>query len=120
MRITGCPQFSDSQFFGCVAVLVDSLSGRLHAATVWLHRKVANRKGSASACDLTLDTHRCGALIVLDRWSTLVGALRPHLEIEQPADVIRRAGDRVRAAEDILNPANLTGHSDSGCSVKVC
>jgi hypothetical protein len=87
---------------------------------VWLHRKVANRKGSASACDLTLDTHRRGALIVLDRWSTLVGALGPHPGIGRPADVIRRAGDRVHAAGDILNPANLTGHADSGCSVKVC
>jgi hypothetical protein len=109
VRIRRCPHISDSQLFGCVAALVDSLSGGLHAATVWLHRLAASRKGSASACDLTLDTHRCGALIVLDRWSTLVGALGPHLEIEQPADVIRRAGDRVRAAEDILNPANLTG-----------
>ena len=68
MRVTRCPQIGDSQFFACVAMLVDSLSGRLHAATVRLHRKAANRKGSASACDLTLDTHRCGAWIVLDRW----------------------------------------------------
>jgi len=75
VRVARCPQFSDSRFFRCVAVLVDFLSGRLHAATVWLHRKVVNRKVSASACELTLDTHRCGALIVLDRWSTLVGAL---------------------------------------------
>jgi hypothetical protein len=87
---------------------------------VWLHRKVANRKGSASACDLTLGTHHYGALIVLDRWSTLVCALGPHLGIGRPADVIRRAGDRVHAAEDILNPANMKGHADSGCSVKVC
>ena len=88
MRITRCRQFSDSRFYGCVAAVLDSLSGRLHAATMWLHRKVANRKVSASACELTLDTHRRGTLIVLDRRSTLVDALEPHLGIGRPADVI--------------------------------
>jgi hypothetical protein len=86
-------------FFGCAAAFVDSLSGGLHAATVWLHRKAANRKGSASACDLTLDTHRCGALIVLDRWSTQVGALGPHLGIGRPADVIPTQAPLLRFAK---------------------
>jgi hypothetical protein len=90
VRITRCRQFSDSRFYGCVAAVLDSLSGRLHAATMWLHRKVANRKVSASACELTLDTHRRGTLIVLDRRSTLVDALEPHLGIGRSADVIRR------------------------------
>ena len=74
---------------------------------MWLHRKVANRKGSASACDLTLDTHRRGALIVLDRWSTLVAAFGPHLEIGRRPDIVGRAGERVRAAEEILGRANM-------------
>ena len=99
MRIRRCPHISDSQLFGCVAALVDSLSGGLHAATVWLHRLVANQKASASACDLTLDTHRRGALIVLDRWSTLVGALGPHLGIGRPADVIPTQAPLLRFAK---------------------
>ena len=56
---------------------------------------------------MTLDTHRYGALIVLDRWSTLVGAFGPHLEIGRRADIIGRADVRVRAAEEILGRANL-------------
>ena len=120
MRITRYPNISEPQFFGCVSAFVDSLSGELNAATMSLRRLAGSRKGSAFAYEMTLDTHRYGALIVLDRWSTLVGALGPHLGIGRPADVIRRAGDRVHAAENILNPANLTGHADSGCSVKVC
>ena len=56
-------------------------------------------EGWASACDLTLDTHRCAALIVLDRWSTLVGALGPHLGIGRPADVIPTQAPLLRFAK---------------------
>ena len=56
---------------------------------------------------MTLDTHRYGALIILDRWSTLVGAFGPHLEIGRRPDIIKRAPERVRAAEEILGRANM-------------
>jgi hypothetical protein len=56
---------------------------------------------------MTLDTHRYGALIVLDRWSTLVAAFGPHLEIGRHTDIVGRAGERVRAAEEILGRANM-------------
>ena len=107
MRITRYPNISEPQFFGCVSAFVDSLSGELNAATMSLRRLAGSRKGSAFAYEMTLDTHRYGALIVLDRWSTLVGAFGPHLEIGRRADIIGRAAGRVRAAEEILSRANL-------------
>ena len=107
MRITRYPQISEPQFFGCVSAFVDSLSGELNAAAMSLGRLAGSRKGSAFAYEMTLDTHRYGALIVLDRWSTLVGAFGPYLEVERHADIVGRAGERVRAAEEILGRANL-------------
>ena len=106
MRITRYPNISEPQFFGCVSAFVDSLSGELNAATMSLRRLAGSRKGSAFAYEMTLDTHRYGALIVLDRWSTLVEAFGPHLELARHADIIGRAGERVRGAEDILGRAN--------------
>jgi hypothetical protein len=72
-----------------------------------LRRLAGSRKGSAFAYEMTLDTHRYGALIVLDRWSTLVAAFGPHLEIGRRPEIITRAGERVRAAEEILGRANM-------------
>ena len=107
MRITRYPSIGEAQFFGCVSAFVDSLSGELNAAALSLGRLAGSRKGSAFAYEMTLDTHRYGALIVLDRWSTLVGAFGPHLEVGRHADIIGRAAERVRAAEDILGRANM-------------
>jgi hypothetical protein len=107
LRITRYPNISEPQFFGCVSAFVDSLSGELNAATMSLRRLAGSRKGSAFAYEMTLDTHRYGALIVLDRWSTLVGAFGPHLEIGRRPDIIRRASERVNAAEKILASANM-------------
>ena len=107
MRITRYPNISEPQFFGCVSAFVDSLSGELNAAIMSLRRLAGARKGSAFAYEMTLDTHRYGALIVLDRWSTLVGAFGPHLELGRHADILGLAAERVRAAEDILGRANM-------------
>jgi len=107
LRITRYPHISEPQFFGCVSAFIDSLSGELNAATMSLRRLAGSRKGSAFAYEMTLDMHRYGAMIVLDRWSTLVGAFGPHLEIGRHADIIGRADVRVRAAEEILGRANL-------------
>ena len=107
MRITRYPNISEAQFFGCVSAFVDSLSGELNAASMALRRLAGSRKGAAFAYEMTLDTHRYGALIVLDRWSTLVAAFGPHLVIGRHAEIIGRAGERVRAAEEILGRANM-------------
>jgi hypothetical protein len=107
LRITRYPNISETQFFGCVSAFVDSLSGELNAAAMSLRRLAGNRKGSAFAYEMTLDTHRYGALIALDRWSTLVGAFGPHLEVTRHADIVGRAAERVRSAEDILGRANM-------------
>ena len=107
MRITRYPNISEPQFLGCVSAFVDSLSGELNAATMSLRRLAGRSKGSAFAYEMTLDTHRYGALIILDRWSTLVGAFGPHLEIGRRPDIIKRAPERVRAAEEILGRANM-------------
>ena len=123
MRITRYPNISEPQFSGCVSAFVDSLSGELNAASMSLRRLAGSRKGSAFAYEMTLDAHRYGALIVLDRWSTLVGAFGPHLEMGRRPDIIGRAAERVRAAEDILGRANMlvdTAPAYSGDLVEAC
>ena len=107
LRITRYPNISEAQFFGCVSAFVDSLSGELNAATLSLRRLAGSRKGAAFAFEMTLDTHRYGALILLDRWSTLVSAFGSHLEIGRRPEIVARAAERVRAAEEILGRANL-------------
>jgi hypothetical protein len=107
VRITRYPNIGEPRFFGCVSAFVDSLSGELNAAAMSLGRLAGSGKGSAFAYEMTLDTHRYGALIVLERWSTLVGAFGPHLEVGRHAEIIGRAAERVRAAEDILGRANM-------------
>ena len=66
----------------------------------------AAARASAFAYEMTLDTHRYGALIVLDRWSSLVGAFGPHLELGERRAMIAEAPARVAAAETILTHAN--------------
>ena len=67
MRITRYPNLTEPQFFGCVAAFVDSLSGELNAASMALRRLEGQAKGRAFAYEMTLDQHRYGALIVLER-----------------------------------------------------
>jgi hypothetical protein len=106
LRITRYPNISESQFYGCVAAFVDSLSGELNAATAALRRLTGRNKGGAFAFEMTLDTHRYGALIVIDRWSTVLNAFGPHLMLPRRRDILERGGERVRAAEEILTRAN--------------
>jgi hypothetical protein len=107
LRITRYPNISEAQFFGCVSAFVDSLSGELNAAAMALRRLSGSRKGAAFAYEMALDTHRYGALIVLDRWAALLAAFGPHLEIGRHPDIAARGGERVHAAEEILGRANL-------------
>ena len=106
MRITRFPSITEPQFFGCVAAFVDSLSGELNSAAMALRRLEGKGKGAAFAYEMTLDTHRYGALIVLDRWSTLVGSFGPHLHLSRRQEIVGQAPVRVQAAENILVRAN--------------
>ena len=106
MRITRYPSLTEPQFFGCVSAFVDSLSGELNSATMSLRRLEGRSKGSAFAYEMTLDTHRYGALIVLDRWSTLVHAFGPHLSLSRRPAILDDGLRRIGTAEDILGRAN--------------
>lgn len=106
MRITRYPNLSETQFYGCVAAFADSLAGELNAASAALRRLEGQFKGRAFAYEMALDQHRYGALIVLDRWSTLARAFGPHLQLSRRAEMAADAGQRVRAAEEILARAN--------------
>ena len=106
MRITRYPNLSEAQFFGCTAAFVDSLFGELNAAASALRRLEGQAKGAAFAYEMTLDTHRYGALIVLDRWSALVAAFAPHLALSRGPRIASEGQARVRAAEVILASAN--------------
>ena len=119
MRITRFPALSEAQFFGCTAAFVDSLSGELNAATSSLRRLEGQRKGAAFAYEMTLDTHRYGALIVLDRWSTLVGAFGPHLQLSRHQTIVDEGASRIRTAEGILGTANHVIDASDGYSSAV-
>jgi hypothetical protein len=106
LRITRFPTLSEPQFFGCTAAFVDSLFGQLNAAASAVRRLEGQTKGAAFAYEMTLDTHRYGALIVLDRWSTLVGAFGPHLRLSRRQTIVEAAPVRVQTAESILGTAN--------------
>lgn len=106
MRITRFPSLTESQFLGCTAAFVDSLFGELNAALLALRRLEHAPKGSAFAHEMALDTHRYGALIVLDRWAALVHAFGPHLQLSHSQSIIDSGPERVQAAENILGRVN--------------
>ena len=116
MRITRYPNLTEPQFYGCVAAFVDSLAGELNAATAALRRLAGRKKGAAFAFEMTLDTHRYGALIVIDRWSTVLNAFGPHLLLPRRRDIVDRGPERVRSSEEILTRANalVDGAPDYG------
>jgi hypothetical protein len=106
LRILRYPHIGEPQFLGCTAAFVDALEGELNAASSVLRRLEGRAKGSAFAYEMALDQHRYGALIVLDRWSALVGAFGPHLELAARPGMIAEAPQRIAGAEAILGPAN--------------
>src|SRR5207253_3972169 len=71
-----------------------------------LRRLEGKAKGAAFAYEMTLDTHRYGALIVLDRWSTLVNAFGPHLTLSRRQTIVEEGSRRIAAGEEILGRAN--------------
>jgi len=106
VRITRFPNITAPQFYGCVAAFVDSLTGELNAASAALRRLQDSRKGTAFAYEMSLDQHRYGALIVLDRWSTVVGAFGPYLDLPRHPEIVAAAPTRIAAAQQILERAN--------------
>jgi hypothetical protein len=119
LRIIRFPQLSEPQFFGCTAAFVDSLDGELNAAAGALRRLEGLSKGAAFAYEMTLDTHRYGALIVLDRWSTLTRAFGPHLRLSRRQSILENAPSRVQTAEAILGTANNVLDASGGYSAGV-
>jgi hypothetical protein len=72
----------------------------LNAAAMYLRKLEGLRKGAAFAFEMSLDRHRYGALMILDRWRALTEAFEPHVAM------FHGAADKVRAAETILARAN--------------
>ena len=71
-----------------------------------MRRLEAKKKGSAFAYEMTLDTHRYGALIVLDRWSTVLREFGPSLDLSRSRPILGEGPARIRSAENILNKIN--------------
>jgi hypothetical protein len=123
VRITRYPSITEQQFFGCSSAFVDSLLGELNAAAAALRRLEGKAKGDAFAYEMTLDTHRYGALIVLDRWATLVGTFAPHLTLTRDSEILSAGRQRAATAETILSTGNtLIDASDrySAAIVEAC
>ena len=102
MRITRYPSISSQQFLGCVSAFADSLAGELNSALIALRRLAGQKKGGAFAYEMTLDNHRYGVLIVLDRWRDVCAAFGAQLE--QP--IANAAPERVEAAEKLMEQVN--------------
>ena len=106
MHITRFVSLSEPQFFGCVSAFADSLTGELNAATAALRRLESMGKGAAFAYEMTLDRHRYGVSIVLDRWSTLLASFGPHLPFPRARGIVETGPRRIQSAETVLVNAN--------------
>ena len=106
LRITRFPSLTETQFLGCTAAFVDSLAGELNAASLALRRLQGQSKGAAFSYEMALDSHRYGALIILDRWATLVHAFGPHLALSARREILDEAPARVQSAENLLSRVN--------------
>jgi hypothetical protein len=106
LRITRFPNLTETQFLGCAAAFADSLWGECNATLLALRRLENQPKGAAFAHEMTLDVHRYGALIVLDRWAALVHAFGPHLNLTRGPGMIAETAGRVQTAENLLGRVN--------------
>ena len=106
MQITRFTSLTEPQFLGCISAFVDSLFGQLNSAALFLRKLEGQPKGAAFAYEMSLDQHRYGALVVLDRWATLVHTFGPHLELTRYQGIVEQAAGRVQTAENILGRAN--------------
>jgi hypothetical protein len=106
VQITRLPSLTEPQFQGCLSAFLDSLSGELNSAAMYLRKLEGQPKGAAFAYEMSLDRHRYGALTVLDRWSALVTAFGPRLQLSRYPAIAQEAAARVAVAEEILLRAN--------------
>jgi hypothetical protein len=106
VQITRFLSLSESQFLGCVSAFVDSLTGELNAAALYLRKLEGQPKGAAFAYEMSLDAHRYGALMVLDRWATLVHTYAPHLQLGANQNLVEETPGHVQTAENILGRTN--------------
>ncbi|HWB98057.1 MAG TPA: hypothetical protein VG672_15190, partial [Bryobacteraceae bacterium] len=75
--------------------------------------------------EMSLDIHRYGALLVLDRWAALVRAFGGHLQLSRHPDILTETAGRVQTAENILARVNqvidaasqYTGDLVNGCTL---
>ena len=91
MQITRFLSLTESQFLGCVSAFVDSLFGELNSAAMYLKKLEGQPKGAAFAYEMALDTHRYGALMVLDRWANLAHTYGPHLTLAKHEAILDEA-----------------------------
>jgi hypothetical protein len=106
VQITRLLTLNDAQFTGCVSAFIDSLLGELNAAALYLKKLEGQPKGAAFAFEMALDNSRYGALIVLDRWATLVQTFGPHLESARFQALVDETPARVQTAENLLQRTN--------------
>jgi hypothetical protein len=106
VQITRFLSLSEAQFHGCVSAFVDSLFGELNSAAMYLKKLEGQSKGVAFAYEMALDSHRYGALVVLDRWANLAHTYGPHLALVKHGGIVEEAAARVQTAENILGRTN--------------
>ena len=106
MQITRFLSLTDAQLLGCVSAFVDSLSGELNSAAMYLKKLEGQAKGAAFAYEMALDTHRYGALVVLDRWASLAHTYGPHVAEAKHAALLEEAAGRVQSAENLMGRTN--------------
>jgi hypothetical protein len=106
MQITRLLSLSEAQLLGCVSAFVDSLAGELNSAAMYLKKLQGQPKGAAFAFEMALDTHRYGALLVLDRWANLAHTYGPHLTLGARAGILQEAAGRVQSAENLMGRTN--------------
>jgi hypothetical protein len=106
MRILRYPALSEAEFLGCVCAFSDSLTSSLEGMKTFLARLESQPKGAAFAFEMQLDSHRYGAMLVLERWGDFVHHFGAHLAgVKHPA-IVHEAPGRVQTAENLLQRTN--------------
>lgn len=106
MQITRYTSLKEEEFLGCTSAFVDSLFGELNSAVMYLRKLQGQPKGAAFAFEMSLDLHRYGAVIILDRWAEFMHAFGTHLAHPRYQSIISGAGSKVQTAENILGRTN--------------
>jgi hypothetical protein len=105
LQITRYPSVDENETLACLSAFVDSLTGEMNAALMYLRKLEGQRKGSAFAYEMQFDRHRYGAIIVLERWGEF---LRVFAEHAQPRfrTMFEEGPRRVESSAALLARAN--------------